>query len=189
MMSPPLNPARISVISRYWQTPRIHAGKLCKVEMPVEQISPGNLCGREAQLLGCEGSSSANGRAKPLVSSLEIWLTLSLLGIGDPGHISSAEGIRAACSRSIYCLVDLRTLESSQHLGCAQRARRLFLMFEVGEDLALGRPSPQNILNRIKLGCRVSAPAEPITSELGGHNIRRLQFVAFCNAQRNTAIP
>ena len=109
--------------------------------------------------------------------------------LADPGHISSAEGIRGACNRSIYCLVDLRTLESLQYLGCVQWARRFLLMFEVGEDLALSRPSPQNILNRIKLGCGVSAPAETITSERGGHNIRRLQFVAFCNAQRNTAIP
>src|SRR6185437_15286840 len=114
--------------------------------------------------------------------------TLTLV-TGDPGHISSAEGIRAACDCSICCQVDLRTLEPSQYLGCAERAGRLLLMFEVGEDLALARPSPQNILNRIKLGCRVSAPAEPVAGERGGHNIRRLQFVAFCNAQRNTAIP
>src|SRR5580698_7566505 len=95
-----------SVIWSYWQTPRIHAGKLCKVGMPIEQIWPGNLCGREAQVPGGEIGSSANGRAKPLVSSLETWFTLSILGIGDPGHISSAEGIRAACIRSIYYLVD-----------------------------------------------------------------------------------
>lgn len=110
--------------------------------MPIDQIWPGNLCGRKAQVPGGEMSSSANGRAKPLESSLETWLTLSILGIGDLGRISSAEGIRAACNRSIYCLVDLGTLESSQYLGCAQRARRLLLMFEVGEDLALGRPPP-----------------------------------------------
>src|SRR5580698_5096225 len=178
-----------TVIWSYWQTPRIHAGKLCKVGMPIERISTGNICSREAQVPGgevkffCEWALQASRvKFRDMVDSLT-------LGIGDPEHISSAEGIRPACNRSIYCLVDLKTLESLHYLGCAQWARRLLLMFEVGEDLALSRPSPQNILNRIKLGCGVSAPAEPITSERGGHNIRRLQFVAFRNAQRNTAIP
>ena len=37
-----------TVIWSYWQTPRIHAGKLCKVGMPIERISTGNICSREA---------------------------------------------------------------------------------------------------------------------------------------------
>jgi hypothetical protein len=102
MMSPPLNPARISVIWSYWQTPRIHAGKLCKVGMPIEQISPGNLCGREAQVPGGEVSPSANGRPRPVVSSLETWLTLSLLGLGIQGtFLRRRESERPAIVQSI----------------------------------------------------------------------------------------
>ena len=50
-----------TIIWSYWQTPRIHAGKPCKVGMPIERISPGNLCSRKAQVPGGEVSSSADG--------------------------------------------------------------------------------------------------------------------------------
>jgi hypothetical protein len=53
--------------------------------MPIERISTGNLCSREAQVPGGEVSSSANGHARPLVSSLETWLTLSPWGLGNQG--------------------------------------------------------------------------------------------------------
>ena len=65
----------------------------------------------------------------------------------------------------------------------------LLFTLEIGEDLALGRPPTQGILDYVELRSSVSTFAEAVAGELSGHNIRRLQIFALSNAERNSMMP
>ena len=80
-------------------------------------------------------------------------------------------------------------LESSEYIDRVESPGRLLLVLEIGEDLALGRPLPQGILNHVELSRRVSILTKPIACEGSGRNIRRLQIFALGNAERDTMMP
>ena len=79
--------------------------------------------------------------------------------------------------------------EPSECIDCADSPCWLFLVLEIGEGLALGRPPAQGTLNYVELRCRVSTLTEPIAREGSSHNIRRLQIFALSNAKRDTMMP
>lgn len=62
-------------------------------------------------------------------------------------------------------------------------------MLKVGEHLAFCRPPAQGTRNRIELHRGVFTLAESVACEGSGHNIRRLQIVAFGNAERGPTMP
>src|ERR1022692_3427058 len=79
--------------------------------------------------------------------------------------------------------------EPSERIDRADGPGWLLLMLEIGEDLTLGRPPAQGILNRVELRSRVATLTEPVAREGGGCNIRRLQIFALGNAERDRMMP
>ncbi len=64
--------------------------------------------------------------------------------------------------------------EPSECIDRADSPSWFHLVLEIGEDLALGGPLAQGILNQVELRSRVSTLTEPVAGERSGHNIRRL---------------
>src|SRR5258708_17599154 len=80
-------------------------------------------------------------------------------------------------------------LEPAVRTDRADCPGRLFLVFEIGEDLALGRSPTQGFLNRVELRVGVSTLTKPITSEGSGYNIGRLKVLTLGDAKRDTMLP
>jgi hypothetical protein len=79
--------------------------------------------------------------------------------------------------------------EPLEYIDRADSPGWLLLVLEIGEDLALGRPTAKVILNRVELSSRVSTLTESVAREGSSHNIRRFQIFALGNAECDTMMP
>jgi hypothetical protein len=80
-------------------------------------------------------------------------------------------------------------LEPLQCIDRADGSGWLFFVFEIGENLALGRPPAQSALNDVELHCGVSALTETVAREWSGHYIRSLQIFTLGDTKRDCMMP
>src|SRR5581483_4395908 len=81
-----------------------------------------------------------------------------------------------------------RLLESSQHVDRVESPGRLLLVFEIREHLALASPLAEGALDSVDLRSGVLTLAESVAGKGCGHHIRRLQIIAFGDAERGSIV-
>lgn len=79
--------------------------------------------------------------------------------------------------------------EPSERIDRTDSPGWLLLVLEICEELTLGRPTVEGLLDRVELRCRVSTLTESVAREGSGHNIRRLQIFALGDAECDAMTP